>query len=186
MTLTVFVLGAMLMLALFWLRERLAGFLGQRPDDYTNDVRQIDIRRDLDGPLICEGVIYGPMGRVVSRFVGDFHVTWDGNRGVMAEHFKYETGREQHREWSLSVGNDGRIHATAPDLVGEGEGAQVGGAVCLRYRIRLPEDSGGHVLDTTDWMYLTPNGTIVNRSQFRKYGLKVAELVATMRKVEPA
>ena len=37
------------------------------------------------------------------------------------------------------------------------------------------------MLSTVDWMYLTPNGTIMNRSQFRKYGIKVAELVATMR-----
>ena len=37
------------------------------------------------------------------------------------------------------------------------------------------------MLTTTDWMYLGPNGAIVNRSQFRKFGLKVGELVATMR-----
>ena len=43
--------------------------------------------------------------------------------------------------------------------------------------------SGGHVLDVLDWMYLLPNGTIMNRSQFRKFGIKVAELVATMRPV---
>jgi hypothetical protein len=30
-------------------------------------------------------------------------------------------------------------------------------------------------------MYLTSNGSIMNRSQFRKFGIKVAELVATMR-----
>ncbi len=41
----------------------------------------------------------------------------------------------------------------------------------------------GHVLDVTDWMYLMENGTIMNRSQFRKFGIKVAELVATMRPV---
>ena len=28
------------------------------------------------------------------------------------------------------------------------------------------------------------NGTIINRSQFRKFGIKVAELVATMRRVD--
>ena len=61
---------------------------------------------------------------------------------------------------------------------------QRGPALQLRYKFRLPEDAGGHVLDTTDWMYLTPNGTIVNRSQFRKFGIKVAELVATMRPKE--
>jgi hypothetical protein len=53
--------------------------------------------------------------------------------------------------------------------------------VRLDYRIRLPEDAGGHVLAVTDWMYLMENGTIINRSQFRKWGIKVAELVATMR-----
>ncbi|TVR45575.1 MAG: DUF3833 family protein, partial [Rhodobacteraceae bacterium] len=36
----------------------------------------------------------------------------------------------------------------------------------------------------TDWMYLVDDKTIVNRSQFRKFGIKVAELVATMRRVE--
>jgi hypothetical protein len=30
-------------------------------------------------------------------------------------------------------------------------------------------------------MYLMENGAIMNRSQFRKFGIKVAELVATMR-----
>ena len=45
----------------------------------------------------------------------------------------------------------------------------------------LPQDAGGHTLDTTDWMYLMSNGSIMNRSQFRKFGIKVAELVATMR-----
>jgi hypothetical protein len=53
--------------------------------------------------------------------------------------------------------------------------------VVLRYRIRLTPEAGGHVLDVTDWMYLMENGTIMNRSQFRKFGIKLAELVATMR-----
>ena len=51
----------------------------------------------------------------------------------------------------------------------------------LRYKIRLTPEAGGHVLDVIDWMYLMENGTIMNRSQFRKFGIKVAELVATMR-----
>jgi hypothetical protein len=64
---------------------------------------------------------------------------------------------------------------------GVGTGHADGPAVQLELPIRLPEESGGHVLDTTDWMYLMDNGAIMNRSQFRKYGIKVAELVATMR-----
>ena len=53
----------------------------------------------------------------------------------------------------------------------------------VRYRIKLDEEAGGHVLNVTDWMYLMENGTIMNRSQFTKFGITVAELVATMRRI---
>lgn len=175
-------LGAAVAFGLVWLRFRFAAFEAQRPADYAEGGPQFDIRTHLNGPIACEGVIYGPTGRVASRFTADFMAEWDGNRGTMREHFRYDGGAStQDREWRLTLGNDGGIRAEADDLVGEGRGTQRGSAVQLTYRIRLPESSGGHVLDTTDWMYLTDNGTIINRSQFRKYGIKVAELVATMR-----
>ena len=34
-----------------------------------------------------------------------------------------------------------------------------------------------------NWMYLMENGSIPNRSQFRNFGLSVADLIATLRKV---
>ena len=93
----------------------------------------------------------------------------------------YDTGTTQNREWSLTLSNDGTIRAEAADLDGPGVGRSEGPACRMRYRIRLSPAAGGHVLDVTDWMYLMPNGTIMNRSQFRKWGFKVAELIATMR-----
>lgn len=174
--------GIALSLALQAARSRQAGFRAQRPRDYAEGGPQFDLRKHLSGPLVCEGVVYGPTGRVTSRFVADFFGRWDGNVGTMTEEFRYDGGARQSREWRLTVGNDGSIRAEADDVVGTGTGTQLGSAVRLAYRLRLPEDAGGHVLDATDWMYLLENGAIVNRSQFRKYGVKVAELVATMRR----
>lgn len=162
-------------------RQRYASFLAQTPEDYAEASEHFDVRRHLDGQIVCEGVIYGPLGRVTSRFVGDFDCSWDGDEGVMRETFRYDDGSTQDRQWNLSVDAQGHIRATASDVVGEGSGIQKGASVQLRYRFQLPDSAGGHVLDTVDWMYLAPNGTIVNRSQFRKYGIQVAELVATMR-----
>ena len=104
----------------------------------------------------------------------------------MTEEFRYDSGTTQNREWRLTLGNDGSIKAEAEDVVGMGQGVQSGPGVVLNYRIRLPKESGGHVLDTTDWMYLMENGAIINRSQFRKFGITVAELVATMRPKDAA
>lgn len=178
------ILGMILTMGLILLVQRFTGFMAQRSEDYAEGEPVFDLRTHLNGPIECEGVIYGPLGRVASRFVGKFHAQWDGNRGVMKEHFQYDSGNIQDREWQLVLGNDGAIKADAEDLEGQGHGQQMGSAVKLQYRIRLPEEAGGHVLGVTDWMYLAPDGTIVNRSQFRKFGIKVAELVATMRRVD--
>ena len=179
-------IGAFAVLLIAVLLRRMLGFVAQRPEDYEDGTPDFDVREHLNGPILCEGVIYGPTGRVSSRFVADFNASWDGNTGSMKERFHYDDGSVQDREWHLRVDENGAIRATAEDVVGQGSGRQTGPTVLLKYRIRLPEGSGGHVLDTVDWMYLTPNGTIINRSQFRKFGIKVAELVATMRPKEPS
>ena len=162
------------------LRNRI-GFTAQQPEHYV-DGQRFDIREHLNGPMICEGVLYGPLGRVSTRFVAQMHGHWDGNKGHLVENFVYESGEEHKREWFLTTHNNDQIDAEAPDVIGTGKGTQKGSAVQLKYRLQLPESGGGHVLDVTDWMYLLPNGTVVNRSQMRKFGIKVAELVATMRK----
>lgn len=174
------VLAVVVLLAIRAIWSRTGSFVAQKPEDYA-DGPIFDIREKLNGPIICEGVIYGPLGRVSSRFVAEFNASWDGDEGVMDEVFTYDNGSVQNRQWRLKLGEDGRIVAKAADVVGDGSGRQFGSAVLLNYRIKLSDDAGGHVLDTTDWMYLTPNGSIMNRSQFRKWGIKVAELVATMR-----
>ncbi len=170
-----------LLLFLMVLSPRWMGFRAQRPQDYAGKGPAMDPRKHLSGPILCEGVIYGPTGRVTSRFVAEMEGTWHGNKGVLKERFQYDTGTIQNREWRLSLGNDGTLKAEADDLVGHGTGTVEGPSVQMLYKLRLPAEAGGHVLNVTDWMYLCENGTIMNRSQFTKFGIKVAELVATMR-----
>ena len=175
--------GALVVIALITLRARYASFAAQAPSDYADKGPTFDLRKHLNGPMACEGVIFGPTGRVTSRFVADMQGSWDGTTGTLAEVFRYDSGTVQHRAWTLVLGAGGQITATAADVVGDGQGRVEGSGVLLRYRIQLTPEAGGHVLDVTDWMYLLDNGTIMNRSQFRKFGIKVAELVATMRRV---
>ncbi|WP_438956585.1 DUF3833 family protein [Cognatiyoonia sp.] len=175
--------GAALMLIATFFKERYVSFWGQSSDDYASGPA-FDIRDRFVGPIQCEGIIYGPTGRVSSRFTAQFNCEWNGNVCSMKEIFHYDSGNVQNREWTLTLGNDGGIKAEAPDVIGAGSGQQKGSAVLLNYRLKLTEDAGGHVLDVTDWMYLMQNGSIMNRSQFRKFGIKVAELVATMRPAE--
>ncbi len=174
-------LGVVLTLMCVFLRRRYAAFYGQTPEDYEEGYPSFDLRRHLNGDMVCDGVIFGPLGRVTSTFVADFRITWNGDVAVMDEHFRYNDGSTQQRQWTIKLGENNRFETIAADVVKGGQGTLAGSAALMRYAIQLPEEAGGHTLNTVDWMYLTPSGVIVNRSQFRKFGIKVAELVATIR-----
>lgn len=174
-------IGSFSVCVVLWLRARFASFHGQKPTDYDGLGPDFDLRKHLNGKIHCEGVIFGPTGRVSSRFVADMHGSWTGNTGVLSQSFRFDNGVTQERAWHLQLDENGHFDATADDIIGTGGGEQCGPTVQLRYRLRLPKDVGGHVLNTVDWMYIVPGGTIINRSQFRLFGIKVAELVATMR-----
>jgi len=176
-------IAVLVVVALLVVKNRFVGFATQKPADFAGKGPVFDMRQHLSGPILCEGVVYGPTGRVSSRFVADIVGTWNGTTGVLKERFRYDTGMVQDRQWTLILGNDGAISAEAPDVIGTGVGRVEGSAVEMRYKIKLSPEAGGHVLDVVDWMYVMENGTVMNRSQFRKFGIKVAELVATMRRV---
>lgn len=180
------ILGMALATGFMIVRRRYAAFFGQSPDDYEDSFPIFQLEQHLQGQMLCEGVIFGPLGRVTSTFTAEFDIKWDGPKGVMDEVFRYDDGSTQNRQWRITLDRDGTFVTEADDVPGGGYGVQSGGTVQMRYKIQVPESAGSHILDTVDWMYLTPGGVVVNRSQFRKFGFKVAELVATIRPKETA
>ncbi len=171
----------LVVLALGIVKARFFSFRAQRPADYAGTGPAFSLVEHLSGPILSEGVIYGPAGRMANSFTARMVGEWHGDRGTLSEHFTYSNGREQHRKWHLKLCPDGRFTATADDIVGVAEGTLSGSTVMLRYKIILPPEAGGHTLSTIDWMYLTKDGAIMNKSEMRMFGIKVAELIATMR-----
>lgn len=169
-----------LLIAMF-VRARLLSFRAQTPSDYAGTGPNFSLKRHLNGEILSEGLIYGPNGRMSNSFVARMVGEWNGNTGTLSEFFTYSNGKKMNRKWYLTLGTRNTFTATAEDIVGEGHGTISGATIKLTYRIILPKDAGGHTLDVTDWMYLTEHGVIMNRSEMRKFGIKVAELVATMR-----
>lgn len=163
----------------------LFGFAAQSPAHYAGSVPTMDIARNLSGEMLSEGVIFGPFGRVTSRFVARMVGTWNGPTATLSEDFTYSGGKTQARQWSITLGENGHFTATAPDIIGVAQGWQSGATARMTYRLRLTEAAGGYVLDVVDWLYLADNGTILNKSEMRKFGVKVAELIATIRPASP-
>lgn len=176
-----FILALVFVLILWAVSRSFVGFAAQKPEDYAATAPAFDLRRHMAGPLTSEGVIFGPTGKVAGRFTAQMEGQWEGASGTLTEDFSYASGTRQTRQWRLTMGNDNRFTATAEDVIGRAEGVISGATVRMTYRLKLEEDAGGHVLNVTDWLYLMEDGSIMNKSEMRKFGIKVAELIATMR-----
>jgi hypothetical protein len=156
-------------------------FRAQNPNDYAGTGPEFVLQSHLSGPILSEGLIFGPTGKMTNSFVAKMVGEWDGNTGTLSEEFTYSNGKQHSRKWFLTLGDGNTFTATADDIVGKARGTVSGSTIKMEYQIVLPQDSGGHTLSVTDWLYLTQNGVIMNKSELRKFGIKVAELVATMR-----
>jgi hypothetical protein len=171
-----------LILLISFIKINLLSFKNQKISQFKSDSKIFDIRKVLEGNLVAEGMVYGISGRLSSTFTAQFSGDWANNEGSFIENFQFSTGKNQIRKWNLIIDSNGKIIGTADDIVGKAVGQQYGSAVMLSYKLKLSEDLGGHVIKVIDWMHLLENDTIFNRSEFRKFGFKVGELVATFRK----
>ncbi|WP_424943642.1 DUF3833 domain-containing protein [Aliiroseovarius crassostreae] len=170
-----------LLLLVVMAKSLFLSFRAQSPEDYASTDPAFVMKTHLSGPILSEGLIYGPTGKMTNSFVARMVGEWDGDTGTLSEEFTYSNGKQQSRKWFLTLGEGNTFTATADDIVGTAQGIVSGATIKMDYKIVLPEEAGGHTLSVTDWLYLTENGVIMNKSEMRKFGIKVAELVATMR-----
>jgi hypothetical protein len=171
--------GFVLCVAAGFVWDQFWSFRAQSTGDYAAENPAFDLREHLGGHHTAHGVIFDYSGRVNTRFRATIEGTFDADGGTLDERFVYEgLDTADTRQWQITFTDPRRFTATADDVVGPAEGVLSGNAIRMTYRLRLPERAGGHVLDVVDWLYLMEDGTIVNRSDMRKFGVKAAELFA--------
>ena len=175
--------GIIICLGLGFVWDHFWSFRAQRPADYAAETPAFDLREVLSGNYVAHGAIFDYSGRANVRFTAQITGTFDETGGILAERFSYDgMGEEDTREWQIRFEGPDRFTATAADVVGTAEGVVSGNAVRMTYRLQLPDRAGGHVLDVVDWLYLMEDGTLVNRSDMRKFSIKAAELFAVFRR----
>ncbi len=57
-----------------------------------------------------------------------------------------------------------------------------GNALQWRYTLLLPVDGKTYEVQFDDWMYLMNNEVMLNKSEMRKFGFKLGEVVISFRK----
>lgn len=160
----------------------LAGCAGPQIDQYASEKPLLDLRTYFSGTLDAYGVFTDRSGAVVKRFTVVMVCTWNGDDGVLDETFNYSDGTTGKRIWRMKHLGNGKFSGTADDVVGTALGEQKGNAFRWGYTLLLPVDGKTYEVQFDDWMYQMDDSVMLNKSEMRKFGVKLGEIVLSFRK----
>jgi hypothetical protein len=163
----------------------LAGCASQNIGQYAAERPVLDLASYFNGRITAHGIFQDRSGQVVRRFTVDMEGRWEGNQGVLDEHFTYSDGKKDRRIWRLTKHADGRYTGTADDVVGTASGQTSGNAFQWAYTLRLPVDGKTYEVQFDDWMYLVDERVMLNRATMSKFGIRLGEVTLSFQKQTP-
>ena len=160
----------------------LSGCAGVSPETYRSQTPTLDLATYFNGPLTAWGYFADRSGEVKRRFTVNMVGEWKGNEGTLTEDFDWSDGSRTQRIWRITKQDDHRYVGRADDVKGEASGTAYGNALQWRYTLLLPVDGKTYEVQFDDWMYLMNGEVMLNKSEMRKFGFKLGEVVIAFRK----
>ena len=171
-----------LFLSLITAASLLTGCASNDVTQYAAERPALELDRFFNGKVIAHGIFQNRSGQVVRRFTVDMDGRWEGNQGVLDEHFTYSDGKTERRIWRLTKTEDGRYTGTADDVVGVANGRTSGNAFQWAYTLKLPVDGSIYEVQFDDWMYLVNEQVMLNRATMSKLGIRLGEVTLSFHK----
>lgn len=155
-------------------------------DDYRGTTPELRLEQYFLGRTLAHGIVQDRNGLVIKRMQVTLDGAWESGTFVLNEDFRYDDGTTEQRVWRIEPLADGGYAGRAADVVGAAVGRAVGNAVEWRYTLRVPVEGRTWDLAFDDRMWLLADGTLINRAEFSKFGIRFGEVTIFFRKPEPA
>jgi hypothetical protein len=151
-------------------------------NDYAQEKPVFDLKNYFTGVVDGWGIFTDRSGKVVKRFLVTMNCSWNGDQGILDEDFVYSDGTKQKRIWRMTKLADGKYEGRADDVVGVGNGQQMGNAFRWGYTLNLPVDNKVYEVQFDDWMYQMDDKVVINKATMSKFGITLGELVVNFKK----
>jgi len=151
--------------------------------NYKQNKPSLSLFDYFEGKTRGWGIFQDRGGNLKRQFVVDITGTIN-NQGqlVLEEDFVWNDGEISKRVWTISKENNNQFVGTASDVVEEGRGSSAGNAFHWKYVMNLPVGDKTYKVSFDDWMFLQPDGVLLNRAEMSKFGFKLGEVIISFKK----
>lgn len=147
-------------------------------EDEPLSTRDLNLEEFFNGKTVAYGQFQDRFGKVRQRFVVDIDGDWDGKVLTLEENFTYDDGRTELRIWKLVKTGEDTWQGTAQGVQGAALGEERGDTFNWKYTIDLPlADNSTTRVSFDDWMWLLPDGRVLNKAYMSRFGVKLGEAI---------
>ena len=152
------------------------------PRDFADSNQSFDLFDYFEGHTVAWGLFEDRFGKLRRQFRVDITGSIDGDMLILDEAFLYADGERQQRTWTIRRTGDTTYSGEADDVVGEARGVTGGNALHWTYTMELRVGERTLRVAFDDWMFLQPDGVLLNRARVSKLGLDIGSVSLTFMK----
>jgi len=153
-----------------------------KPEDFANQEPRFILEDYFQGKTRAWGMFEDRFGNVRRTFVVDIDGTWDGETLTLNEDFVYNDGETETRIWRIQKIDENTYRGTAGDIIGEAKGRSFGNALNWKYDMNLSVSGSDWRVHFNDWMFLQPDGVMLNRATASKWGFELGTVTLAFSK----
>lgn len=161
----------------------MSGCSNVKVEDYAAFEPKFDLYQYFQGNTRGWGMFQDRGGTLKRQFVVDIkgEVNPDGEL-VLTEDFVWNDGTKSQRIWRIRKQDEHHYSGKAADVIGQASGKAYGNALNWQYDLNLPVDSKVWQVSFDDWMFLQPDGILLNRATMSKFGIRLGEVTIAFQK----
>ncbi len=150
-------------------------------DDHKISDPELILEDYFTGSTRAWGFFQDRNGNIKKQFTVDITGRMEANKLILEEDFVYTNGSTDRRVWHITRTGKKSYSGIADDVVGEATGVINGNAFNWRYTLALPVNGRIVNVQLDDWMYLQPDGVLLNRAKMSKFGIRLGDITLVFR-----
>lgn len=159
-----------------------AGCSSVNIDEFAGTAPEFKPEEYFQGKTRAWGLFEDRFGNVQRQFIVDIDGTWDGTELVLNEDFIYNDGETENRIWVLTKTSETTYEGTTENTIGIATGERAGNAFNWVYDFNLKVGDDYWAVRFDDWMFLQPDGTMLNKATVTRWGIKLGTVFLSFSK----
>jgi hypothetical protein len=160
----------------------LTGCGGMKIDDFAGKQPALKIEEYFAGQTRAWGVFEDRFGTLRREFTVDITGAWKGDEFELDERFLYADGETDRRVWRLKRTGPDAWEGRTEDADGVALGREAGNAFNFGYYLNMKVGDGRWRVRFDDWMFLQPDGVLINRAYVYRWGIQIGSVTIVFRR----